>query len=915
MEVSDRFPVLGFIINTGGKPLFEVALTTDPGLLRSDRRGERTSGNFYSTRGQGPLRADRGEALWLASAELGRFVGQPKLFYALATFSDASRAQGDIQFLPTEASPWVSLRGLTGRGGRRATIGPIRTRGNRGGNAYGGAAPETLEWAGDAPRPGAEPVHSPSADTTPATSMPAETKPKIIVPAAGLDYDDGFGPMPQKSAKAAQPFEYNVITPLYTPSNRQEAEQLLAEFQRRRERWRAGVPDTRIFPHSAICRFRITEADGEYIGTGFYIGPDRILTCAHNVATAKSITVIPGLNDLQKPAEPFGSFKVGPSDWVVHPKYRRESQDFDLAVLRVKTPPPHGEFFDILEELNQSLPSSIIVCGYAAETVSEDRQHLDGDAIRKLSDNMECFEYNLQTEGGSSGSPVFYLWGREDEELKMSVLETRIVGVHTSIGWDEERQTFSRTLNEGCRLTQAKIDWIYSAFGSSYAQGASATPFVAKAKAPGVARPHSVEEITADPAEEEGYEEESAMISHAQSAGECSDAFCPTSPAATAGTAHFSLSEFQCRDGTPVPERFRGNTQQVMENLEIFRAAVDDKPITINSGYRSCAYNSTLEGAAGKSRHLCGQAADIRVTDMSPLQVRDTIEQLIHEGRMLQGGLGLYDTFVHYDVRGHRARWDKRRRSQASSLADPGEIAPDYSQVHSTLDALRMFWDWLRRQLSFRIGVSDTSFFPHSAIAKLRLLDGQGRLLGEGSGFYVGRNKLVTAGHCLVNDDGSRVRGVEVIPGLHGKKEPFGGGSVGIGGLHPHAKYNPAPAHYDPSFDIGVIIGAPDAPHGAFFEMEELRMSPQTGIITCGYAAVGVDPLVQHMDVDTIRDVPNGTFTYAAQVREGSSGGPVFYALDEQTIRVVGLNVTAFDAHQNQGLRLTDPMIAWINSI
>jgi V8-like Glu-specific endopeptidase len=257
----------------------------------------------------------------------------------------------------------------------------------------------------------------------------------------------------------------------------------------------------------------------------------------------------------------------------------------------------------------------------------------------------------------------------------------------------------------------------------------------------------------------------------------------------------------------------------------------------------------------------------------------------------------------------------RRIRPPVRSLADPGEIVPDYSQVHNTWQALQMFWDWLQHSVKFRTGVTDTSFFPHSAIAKLRLVDSAGQLLGEGSGFYVGPNTIVTAGHCLVNDDGSRVEGVEVIPGLNGTKDPFGGASVGITGLKPHPKYDPTPPHYNASYDIGVIKSAPDAPNGQYFEMEELRVSYPEGIITCGYAAVGVDPTIQHMDVDAIRELQNGTFTYAAQVRPGSSGGPVFYALSDQTIRVVGLNVTTYDAQHNRGLRLTDAMIAWINSV
>ena len=50
-------------------------------------------------------------------------------------------------------------------------------------------------------------------------------------------------------------------------------------------------------------------------------------------------------------------------------------------------------------------------------------------------------------------------------------------------------------------------------------------------------------------------------------------------------------------------------------------------------------------------------AADIKVKGYEPREVHRIIERLIAEGKMAEGGLGLYETFVHYDVRGRRARW------------------------------------------------------------------------------------------------------------------------------------------------------------------------------------------------------------------------------------------------------------------
>lgn len=128
-------------------------------------------------------------------------------------------------------------------------------------------------------------------------------------------------------------------------------------------------------------------------------------------------------------------------------------------------------------------------------------------------------------------------------------------------------------------------------------------------------------------------------------------------PASTScGTAHFSQAEFDCTDGTKVPDFLKGNVQKVMEQLEVLRVEVG-KPITVNSGYRSKKYNDSLRGSAPSSQHLLGKAADIVISGMTPTQVAKTIERLIAAGKMKQGGIGIYPSFTHYDIRGTRARW------------------------------------------------------------------------------------------------------------------------------------------------------------------------------------------------------------------------------------------------------------------
>jgi uncharacterized protein YcbK (DUF882 family) len=174
-----------------------------------------------------------------------------------------------------------------------------------------------------------------------------------------------------------------------------------------------------------------------------------------------------------------------------------------------------------------------------------------------------------------------------------------------------------------------------------------------------------------DDDEGETWDEASLMtLARGLETTRCTDDHCEENYADTAGTEHFSLSEFRCNDGQDVPQRFRGHTQKLMENLEVLRAELNNRSIRISSGYRSPEYNTQLleksierakrtgnkVGVARKSQHMCGKAADIQVDGVTPSTVYATIERLIAENRMAPGGLFKYPTFVHYDVRGTNAR-------------------------------------------------------------------------------------------------------------------------------------------------------------------------------------------------------------------------------------------------------------------
>jgi uncharacterized protein YcbK (DUF882 family) len=121
-------------------------------------------------------------------------------------------------------------------------------------------------------------------------------------------------------------------------------------------------------------------------------------------------------------------------------------------------------------------------------------------------------------------------------------------------------------------------------------------------------------------------------------------------------TKNFKLKEFKCKCGCDMPLEVYENIIKLASQLQFLRDYTG-RPITINSAYRCPKHNKKV-GGSKTSQHLLGKAADITIQSLKPAEVYMIIEDLIDMGHMLQGGLGLYDTFVHYDIRKTKARWN-----------------------------------------------------------------------------------------------------------------------------------------------------------------------------------------------------------------------------------------------------------------
>lgn len=110
---------------------------------------------------------------------------------------------------------------------------------------------------------------------------------------------------------------------------------------------------------------------------------------------------------------------------------------------------------------------------------------------------------------------------------------------------------------------------------------------------------------------------------------------------------NFRVREFACTDGT--------DTIFISHELvEILQKIRDHfaKPVVIHSGYRTHSKNKAVDGAT-HSQHLYGTAADISISGVSPKAVADFAETLLPQ----KGGIGIYQTFTHVDVRAAKSRW------------------------------------------------------------------------------------------------------------------------------------------------------------------------------------------------------------------------------------------------------------------
>lgn len=174
---------------------------------------------------------------------------------------------------------------------------------------------------------------------------------------------------------------------------------------------RVRILNTTVYPWSAICALRMTAANGtKWIGTGWLVGPRTVITAGHCVfmhnegGWAKSIEVIPGLNDGSRP---YGSC-VSSNLRSVKGWTQSKKREYDYGAIILPTNCRPGDktgYFGYAVKDDSFLLSAILnLSGYPGDKGGNQQWFMSKKA-KSVSDRV--ITYEIDTMGGQSGAPVW----------------------------------------------------------------------------------------------------------------------------------------------------------------------------------------------------------------------------------------------------------------------------------------------------------------------------------------------------------------------------------------------------------------------------------------------------------------------------------------------------------------------------
>ncbi|MET3828632.1 glutamyl endopeptidase [Paenibacillus sp. DS2363] len=214
-----------------------------------------------------------------------------------------------------------------------------------------------------------------------------------------------------------------------------------------------------------------------------------------------------------------------------------------------------------------------------------------------------------------------------------------------------------------------------------------------------------------------------------------------------------------------------------------------------------------------------------------------------------------------------------------------------------------------------RIKVSETTKFPWRSICRLIITREDG-LVAVGTGWFIGKNTIATAGHCVYSDDLKKWhKSIIVVPGLDHDKEPFGNfKSTEFWSVKGWTENG------DKEYDYGAILLDNDL--GEKIGYFGLRTDPDSllqnkTIVNSGYPTDRDDVLVdtQWKMSGTIKadDLTERKIQYLIDTHGGNSGGPLW--LEDGLYQAICIH--AYGGCPNSGTRINrevfNNLMEWIS--
>jgi V8-like Glu-specific endopeptidase len=224
--------------------------------------------------------------------------------------------------------------------------------------------------------------------------------------------------MPKRSTILVPPYA-NTPSPA-APNSPLPLESLIGRDDRIR------ILDTFNAPWRMICSLSI-QANGNYVGTGWFAGPKTIITAAHCLylkqmgGWARQIRIFPGRDGNDLPYEAVSEKLEVPQEWR---ERRGRNPDYDYGVIHLDT--KLGEktgWFSVAVANDEQLSDAFVnLSGYPGDVAGGFGiyQLFHADQVSDVAENR--FFYAIDTFGGQSGSPV---WQEGDNGQR------QVVGIHT----------------------------------------------------------------------------------------------------------------------------------------------------------------------------------------------------------------------------------------------------------------------------------------------------------------------------------------------------------------------------------------------------------------------------------------------------------------------------------------------------